>query len=260
MGMPVHAVSMAEAVRRVSTGIRQRSGGVVLTANVDVLRQYSRSAFLRRAFEQADLVVTDGMPLVWALRLQATPVPQRITGTDLLAALSREAAGLGASVFLAGGRAGEAQRAGARLAATDPRLSFSSFPCFVEPSLPSAGQIADISAAVTAAAPDLVFVGLPFVHQVGLIDALRPGLPGTWFVGVGSSFELINGDRSRGPEWLQRIALEWAYRLTRQPHLWRRYLLHDLPFAGRIALAALSERVRPPKTRRHQRVGPGAST
>jgi N-acetylglucosaminyldiphosphoundecaprenol N-acetyl-beta-D-mannosaminyltransferase len=244
MGMPLHAVSRAGAVQRVFDGIRDHTGGAVLTANVDVLRQYTRSPFLRAAFEQASLVVADGVPVVWALHLQGTPVPQRITGTDLLWALAGEAAGRGASVFLAGGRAGEAERAADRLARTYPPLAPSSFACFVEPGRPVAGQIQGLCAALSAAAPDLAFVGLPFVHQVDLIVALRPTLTATWFVGIGSSFEFLAGDRSRAPEWLQRMGLEWAYRLTQQPRLWRRYLLHGLPFAGRLGAHALAARLR----------------
>lgn len=243
MGMPVDAVTLSEAVGRVFDGIGH-TGGAALTANVDVLRRYSRSALLRRAFEQAELVVTDGMPLVWALHLQGTPVPERITGTDLLWALSGEAARLGASVFLAGGRAGDAERAADQLVAAYPALTASSFPCFVEPGLPVAPQLADVSDALVAAAPDLVFVGLPFVHQVDLITALRPVLESTWFVGVGSSFDFLNGNRSRAPEWLQRMGLEWAHRLTKQPQLWRRYVLRGLPFAARLGAHAVVARFR----------------
>ncbi len=243
MGMPVRAVSLAGAVRGVFDGIAHGTGGAVLTANMDVLRQYSRSGSLREPFEQAELVVTDGVPLVWALRLQGTPVPERITGTDLLWALSSRAADLGASVFLAGGRPGQAERAADRLAKTFPGLAASSFPCFVEPGLPVPEQIADVSEALLAAAPGLAFVGLPFANQVDLITALRPVLTATWFVGVGSSFDFLNGERSRAPQWLQRIGLEWGYRLTQQPWLWRRYLLHGLPFAGRVTVHALGARI-----------------
>lgn len=243
MGTPVHGVTVSDTVRRVFEGVRDRRGGRVLTVNVDVLRQYSRSAFLRDAFEHADLVVTDGMPVVWALRLQGTPVPQRVTGTDLLWALSGKAADVGASVFLAGGREGDAEGAANCLATTYQSLTALSFPCFVEPTRPTDPQLADVAAAIRSAAPDLVFVGLPFANQVELMMVLRPVLPATWFVGVGSSFEFLTGARSRAPEWLQAAGLEWAYRLTQQPRLWRRYLLQGLPFAGRVGVTALGARL-----------------
>ena len=86
MGMPLDSLTLDEAVARVIQGLAHGRGGAVLTPNVDMLRQYQRSPDLQRAFETTDLLVADGVPLVWASRIQGTPVPQRITGSDMLVA------------------------------------------------------------------------------------------------------------------------------------------------------------------------------
>ncbi|MFF5970681.1 WecB/TagA/CpsF family glycosyltransferase [Streptomyces sp. NPDC012769] len=243
MGLPIHAVTLDEAVGRVFHGLADGRGGTVLTPNVDILRQYRRSPELQRLFEHTELVVTDGMPLVVALRIQRTPVPRQITGTDMLHALAAEAAVRGRSILLAGGRPGEARRAADRLTRLHPGLRAESHACYVRPEA-MAEQLAALARTVTASAPDIVFIGLPFAGQTALMTALRPVLPGTWFVGVGSSFDFVNGDRTRPPLIVRRLCLEWAWRLTSQPWLWRRYLVQGLPTTARLAVDALRHRRR----------------
>ena len=242
MGMPLDAVTLAEAVERVAEGLLRGSGGAALTPNIDILRQHRRSLELRRLLESFELLVPDGMPLVWASRLQGTPVPQRVTGSDLLWGVTASAAACGASVFLAGGRPGVAHRAADRLRLVYPDLRVNSHPCYIEPG-PVAGQIEDLASFLIDAAPDVVYVGLPFTTQVYLITTLRPRLPRTWFLGVGSCFDLVNGDRPRAPAWLQHLGLEWAHRIVYEPHVWRRYLVHGVPVAARLGLHALGVRL-----------------
>jgi N-acetylglucosaminyldiphosphoundecaprenol N-acetyl-beta-D-mannosaminyltransferase len=245
MDMPIHSVTMSEAVDRVFDGVASGRGGAVLTPNIDILRQYRSSPDLQTMFERTELLVPDGMPLVMALRLQRTPV-QQITGTELLWAICAEAAAKGRSVLLAGGHPGEAERAADQLRRRNPELRAQTHPCYVRPET-EALELAELSRILVASAPDVVFVGLPFRTQVSVMKDLRSKLPQTWFVGVGSSFELTNGDRSRPPRWVRRICLEWAWRLTRQPQLWRRYLVDGMPTAARLGFSALRARWQRPE-------------
>jgi N-acetylglucosaminyldiphosphoundecaprenol N-acetyl-beta-D-mannosaminyltransferase len=243
MGMPLDGLTLTKAVERVFKGLETGRGGAVFTPNLEILRQYRRSPNLHRVFDATELLVPDGTPLVWASRLQGTPVPQRVTGSDMLAGVTSAAAARGASVFFAGGHPGVAQRAADRLADLNPDLRAAAHPCFIDPGLPLAPQVEDLADAIVADAPDIVYVGLPFAGQVHLVTALRPRLPRTWFVGVGSCFDLVNGDRPRAPEWLQRIGLEWAHRIVHEPRVWRRYLISGLPFAAHLSIHALTVRM-----------------
>lgn len=245
--MPLDAVTLDSVVEQVAQRIEAGRGGAIITPNLEITRQYRRSGALRRVFEDIDLLVADGMPIVWAARLQGTPVPERVTGTALIWALSTAAAGRGFSVALAGGHPGVAQRAADRLRSAEPALRASAHPCFVAPRRDLEAALAPLSAALAAEAPDIVFAGLPLTSQIQLATMLRERLPTTWFVGVGSAFDFVNGDRSRAPEWLQRAGLEWLHRLGQQPWLWRRYLVHGLPFAGFLFLHVLGARVRSPE-------------
>ena len=243
MGMPLHDLTQSQAVARIFAGVHRGDGGTVLTPNIEILRQYLASPDLQATFERTDLLLADGMPLVVASRLQRAPVPGQITGTDLLWAVCAEAAVRKRSVLLAGGRRGDAERAADRIRARFPDLRAETQPCYVRPENEER-ELAELSRILVASGPDVVFLGLPFHAQVSVMSSLRTMLPGTWFVGVGSSFELVNGDRTRPPVWVRRVCLEWAWRMTSQPWLWRRYLLGGLPMASRLAVAALRERWR----------------
>jgi N-acetylglucosaminyldiphosphoundecaprenol N-acetyl-beta-D-mannosaminyltransferase len=104
--------------------------------------------------------------------------------------------------------------------------------------------VAELSRLIVDSRPDIVFIGLPFRTQVATMTALREKLPATWFFGVGSSFELVNGDRARPPRWVQRMCMEWAWRLTSQPQLWRRYIVDGMPIAALLGTSALRARWR----------------
>ena len=246
--MPLDGLTREQAVGRMADGLDAGRGGSVLTPNLDVLRLHRGSPDLRDAFRGTELLVADGMPLVWASRLQGDPVPERITGSDMLWSAAQLVAARGDLMLLAGGRPGVASRAAEVLIAANPGLRTSAHPCFVDPG-PLAPQVGGLVDEIAAAAPDVVLVGLPFAAQVELIAMLRRLLPATWFLGVGSCFDLVNGDRPRAPVWLQRMGLEWAHRIVHEPSVWRRYLVQGLPFAGRLGLHAVRVRVtgrRPP--------------
>jgi N-acetylglucosaminyldiphosphoundecaprenol N-acetyl-beta-D-mannosaminyltransferase len=102
MGLDVAAVSERDTINYVLDGVVERRGGWVCPANLDVLRQWRRSAEVRELVAAADLVVADGMPLVWAGELQGSPLPERVAGSSLILSLTAAAADAGASVFLLG--------------------------------------------------------------------------------------------------------------------------------------------------------------
>src|SRR6185503_14088249 len=92
-----------------------------------------------------------------------------------------------------------------------------------------------LAAALSEAAPDIVFVGLGSPKQEKLIGRLRSTLPGAWWLGVGISFSYLTGDVRRAPVWMRRCGLEWFHRLTSEPgRLARRYLVEGIPFGLRL--------------------------
>ena len=202
---------------------------------------------MRAYLDDADLVVADGMPLVWASRLAGTPLPERVAGSSLIWSLSAGLGRDGRSVYVLGGA--PADVTGARTApAGPPPGSPPPAPACASPAAPAPAvrlrprpgrRYARVCTEVVDAQPDLVFVGLGFPKQERVISRLRAELPRTWFLGCGAAINFVAGDRDRAPGWMQRTGLEWAHRLAQEPRrLAGRYLRHDAPYALRLLAAA----------------------
>ena len=245
LGMPIDPVTEGQAIGHVLGSLAAGRGGWVITPNLDQLRLYRQRPALRAMYERAELVLADGMPLLWASRVQGTPLPARVAGSELICTLTAAAAAVGRSVFyLGGGQPETAARAARQLAADYPglRVAGSYYPPFgFEHDRAEMGRIA---AALAESRPEIVFVGLGFPKQERLIEALRPALPGAWFLGVGVSFSFVCGEIRRAPVWMQRLGLEWAHRMSQEPkRLIERYLLRDMPYALALFADATKRRI-----------------
>ncbi|MEV8635996.1 WecB/TagA/CpsF family glycosyltransferase [Streptosporangium sp. NPDC051023] len=243
-GLAIDPMTEGEVVDHVVAALKRGEGGHLVTPNVDIGWAAARDPEARELIESADLVVADGMPLVWAAKLLGTPVPGRVTGADLIWSLSEAAAFYRHPVYLLGGPQGVARQAANRLMERHPRLLVAGAetpPHGFETTQEGYPEIRD---ALLAAAPKLVFVGLGFPKQDRLIARLREDLPGTWFVGCGAAIAFAAGTVRRAPRWMRQAGLEWLFRLLNEPgRLARRYLLHDLPFALRLLTVCLFRRL-----------------
>jgi N-acetylglucosaminyldiphosphoundecaprenol N-acetyl-beta-D-mannosaminyltransferase len=243
MELEVDAVTEAEAIATILRGLDEGRGGFVVTPNLDHLRQLSRRKELAALFRKPDLVVADGMPLVWASRLQGSPLPERVAGSELIWSLTAEAALRDRSVFLLGGAPGTCEAAEERLRSLYPGARFAGNFCPPFGFEYDADEIEQIREVLREARPDIVFVGLGFPKQERLIAYLRSEFPEMWFLGVGYSFSFVAGHTPRAPAWMIRHGLEWLHRLTQDPRrLATRYLVHGLPFAARLFARSLATR------------------
>lgn len=247
----VHGLSCAnvtehELVNHIIECCSSGQGGWVVTANVDILRQYARDPNARQLVDGADIVVADGMPLIWASRLRGTPLKERVCGSNLITSLPAAAAEHSLSVFLLGGAADSAARAADILSHRHPQLRIAGT---VSPPVGFEHEPQDLERlkqSIVAGQPDIVFVALGFPKQERLIRELRNLQPNAWWLGVGISFSFLCGDVSRAPKWMQRSGLEWVHRLVMEPRrLIKRYLVHDVPFAVSMYVRAFVDRIRP---------------
>lgn len=241
-GVGIDPVTEQAVVEAVCAALERGEGGRIVTPNVDVLRLARTDPQVRAYLDDATLVVADGMPLVWASRLAGTPLPERVPGSSLIWSLAYHLGRTGRSIYLLGGRPGPqpgGRRAAAVLAAACPglRVAGTCSPGYGFEADPA--QYEEVRAGVVEAKPDLVLVGLGFPKQERVIDALRPELPMSWFLGCGAAINFVAGDGSRAPQWMQRAGLEWAWRLVGDPRrLAGRYLRHDAPYAVRLLTRA----------------------
>jgi N-acetylglucosaminyldiphosphoundecaprenol N-acetyl-beta-D-mannosaminyltransferase len=234
-GINLHAIDERQCISRVLRESAAGRGGVVVTPNLDHVRRYRTDAEYALLVNKADLVVADGMPLIWASKLQGTPLPGRVAGSDLIGSLSAAAARAGRSIFLLGGDPGTAEAAAEVLKRRHPGIQIAGTRCPPMGFERDAAKVNEIASAVISAKPDIVFVALGSPKQERLIDRLRGRLPGTWWLGVGISFSFLAGEVRRAPRWMRSTGTEWIHRLVQEPkRLAKRYLVHGVPFAMRL--------------------------
>lgn len=246
VGLGIDRVTEDEVTEQVSQGWLAGTGGWIVTPNVDIWLRARRDPSCRELIDQADLVVADGMPLIWASRLAGRSLPERVTGSALVERLAQAAGRQGRSIFVLGGGVGEtAARAAAALSERYPglRLAGVAVPPFGFENRPA--ELAALLTQVRESGADLVLIGLGFPKQERLAALLRKEVPAAWLLGCGGGVALAAGESLRPPAWAQRIGAEWLVRLAQEPRrLARRYLIDDAPAAVVLLAGSIRTRIK----------------
>ncbi|GAC1424276.1 MAG: WecB/TagA/CpsF family glycosyltransferase [Candidatus Velthaea sp.] len=243
-GVRIHAATFAATVEAIlDQAARPHAMKYVVTPNAAHVVMLQSDALFRRVYEDAFLVVPDGVPLLWAGGILRQPLPERVNGTDLFEGLCARAADRDLRVYLLGGREGAATAAAAKLIARHPALricgTYSPPFGFEKDALESANIVQRIN----AAKPDLLFVGLGAPKQEYWMYANRDRLDVGVALGIGVSFEFVGGIVKRAPVWMQRSGLEWLFRLLVEPaRLWRRYIVGNAQFCMLVARELVARR------------------
>ncbi len=214
--------------------VQARKPHQVIAANVDFLRLGTQDPSFRVLMNSADLVLPDGMPLVWASRLLGDPLPERTSGVEIIHECSRLAAEKGYSIFLLGALPGVAEEAARVLQAHHPGLRIAG--TYSPPQGPlSPDEEERTIRIIQEMQPDILFVafGAPRQDQWIRSNLQRLGVPVC--MGVGGAFDMLAGRVRRAPLWMRNRGLEWLYRLVQEPgRLWKRYFVQDLPIFMRL--------------------------
>lgn len=244
-GLPFVASTVPQLTAHIVGEAGAARGGWVVTPNIDILRRWRVDPAFRALVADATIFTADGRPIVWASQLQGTPLPTRLTGSDLFVALMAAASEAGLRIALIGGNEGTADAAAARLipeavAAGRVRCLCPPFGFEQKPE-----EMARLETLLTSWQPQIVFIGLGSPKQEKLIARLRALAPRAWYLGVGVSFSFVAGDVKRAPGWMQRSGLEWVHRLVQEPgRLARRYLVDGIPFAAGLLWRSATRRGR----------------
>src|SRR4029453_6784085 len=194
--LEIDAVTFPQALERIAELVDRRNGGAVFTPNVDHIVKAERDSDFRRAYSRADLCLGDGMPLVWASRLLGSPLPEKVSGSDLVLPLIRMAAERRWRVYLLGGAPGGAEAVaerlnrelGAQIVGTDA------------PVVDVAGTSDDSEQTLErlrAASPDVVLVAFGAPKQELWIERFRDRIRPPVAIGVGGSLDFVAGTVKR---------------------------------------------------------------
>jgi N-acetylglucosaminyldiphosphoundecaprenol N-acetyl-beta-D-mannosaminyltransferase len=240
-GIELDQASMADAVEIVHGWMGDEQSGCryVVTPNVDHIVQLQDNPRFRQAYADASLVTADGWPLVAFSRLCKKPLPERVAGADLVPRVFAAAKpDRPLRTFLLGAAPGVAERAAERIRQTWPNVIVVggySPPVGFEH---DARRCDEILQRVTDAAPDLLVVGFGAPKQEIWLHTYQKRLSARAAIAAGATIDFLAGEQSRAPRWVQRIGLEWLYRIGTDP---RRLASRYLRDAWRFPQIALRE-------------------
>jgi N-acetylglucosaminyldiphosphoundecaprenol N-acetyl-beta-D-mannosaminyltransferase len=246
-GVLIDRVDLSSAIDRVRGFLRSGKTNQIVTVNLDFVAISRRDEGFRETINAAEMAVADGMPLVWVSRMGDEPLPQRLTGVELVDECCALAVETDTSVFLLGAGPGVADAAANKLRERFPGLRIAGV--YAPPFGPlSEDENEHIIQLVQAARPDFLFVALGAPQQDVWIRNNRERLDVPVCMGIGCVLDLLAGVVSRAPSWMQQSGLEWLFRLAQEPaRLWRRYIVDDMPVLVWLVRQALG-RERPGRT------------
>ena len=214
-------LTMDEAVEEAWRLMAERRGAYVVTPNPEMSMVCREDAEALEAVNGADLVIADGVGIIYGAKIMKTPLKEKIPGIDLTARIFERMAAEGKSCYLFGARPGVAEKAGENLAEKYPGLVIAG--CHD-------GYFADdsnIVRRINEAAPDLLLVCLGMPKQEKWMRSRKGDLNVGLMIGAGGSLDVFAGVVERAPESWQKLGLEWLYRLKKEP--WRLGRMMRLP-------------------------------
>lgn len=214
LGVPVHPLTMGEAVSFLDTRLKERRQTFVVTANAEIIMMCQNDRKYNQIVgQQAELVLPDGAGAVWAGRYLGNNVPERVAGFDLYCRLLELSAKKGYKAYFFGGAPGVAEAAMAKAQEMYPGLEVAGcrngyFKPEDEPG---------IIKAINDSGADMLFAALGAPKQEKWLSKYRSQLKPVILMGIGGSFDVLAGKMERAPKWMQEASLEWAFRLYKQP-------------------------------------------
>lgn len=216
LGVSFDNVTMAEAVERAEELMAQPGPHLVVTPNAEIVQQARGDEEFSALIAGADLVIPDGVGVIYASKILGRPLKGRVPGVDFAANLMDEMAKRGQRLFLLGAKPGVAELAAANLMAKHPGLAV----CGTHDGyFKEDGPVAD---AIRESGADVVFVCLGAPKQEKWIRKNGGATGARLLIGLGGSLDVFAGQVERAPEGWQKAGLEWLYRAIRQPARFKR--------------------------------------
>lgn len=233
LGVRVDRLTQQQFLQHIASMLKQArqhsSCQQIITVNPEFVMAAQQNAAFRQCINEAALVMPDGVGIVLAARYLGRPVPERVTGVDTLVEIAKLCASSGYRLYLLGAAPGVAEEAGQRLQQLCPGLQIAGSYA----GSPAPDEEDAIIERIQAAQADVLCVAYGAPAQDLWIYRNLHRLPVALAMGIGGAFDFLTGRQQRAPQAMQKIGMEWLYRLYREPWRWRRMLA--LPrFAGQV--------------------------
>ncbi len=218
MGVPVDMVNYEEAMDRFRNFVEKDGVSLIVTPNSEIVVNAGKNEALMDAIKQAEMVIPDGVGLVYASKILGHPLQERVTGIDFLGRALGYLAETGKTAYLFGSKPGIADKAAARMEEAYPGLKIAGthHGYFKEE------EEEEILREINEAAPDLLCVALGSPKQELFVLKYKDRLKAKAAIGIGGSLDVWSGDLKRAPEFYRKHGLEWLYRFIQEPSRYKR--------------------------------------
>jgi N-acetylglucosaminyldiphosphoundecaprenol N-acetyl-beta-D-mannosaminyltransferase len=226
LGTQVSSITTSDLLADFKAAIQTKKLIQVAITPVNSILAAHKNPQVQNAYNAADYVLCDGMPVKWASTFLNTPIVERITGLDLLPSLVAFAAVEKFSLFLLGASPGVGEKLKKLILQQYPNCNVVGI--YVPPFMPvfDAAENKKMVDAVKTTAPDIVLISLTAPKQDLWVTQNKSQLHPALYVGIGGAFEVMAGLAKRAPKWVQKAGLEWLYRFIQEPkRLFRRYFI-----------------------------------
>jgi N-acetylglucosaminyldiphosphoundecaprenol N-acetyl-beta-D-mannosaminyltransferase len=248
LGVPLALIDYEGTLDWIDATVKARRSGYICVAATHTVMASQDDSQLRDAVLGADFTVPDGQPLVWAMNLLGHRLGDRVYGPDLMDRACERAVRSGRRMYLYGGRSqGALVQLTRNLRLRHPGLQIvgGHVPPFRDL---TREEEAAAAADIQRSGAEVVWVGIGVPKQEKWMARMTPRLRSQVLVGVGAAFDFHGGLIPQAPAVLQRLGLEWAFRLAQEPRrLWRRYLRYNPRFVAGFARQWARERLRRPR-------------
>ena len=242
LGVPIVRADEASALAGLERLGEEGDSVVVAFANAHTLNLASTNPAYRAVLERAEVILNDGIGVQLAARMRGTRFPANLNGSDFLPGFLRLAAARGWSVFLLGSDAGVADAAGVKLTQSIPGLKIAG----AHHGFFADDEAAEVAEKVRASEADVVLVGMGNPRQELWLDEHLKSTRTKLGIGVGAFLDFTVGTQKRAPAWMNKVGLEWVWRLAREPRrMWQRYVVGNPVFLARAWRTRRSERSYP---------------
>ena len=238
LGVGISPINYDTACSAVVDSIRAGRKGYICVTGVHGVTEAQDDAAFRDILNRAFLVTPDGMPMVWYGRAQGHEI-SRVYGPTFMLQMCELSVKEGLTHFFYGGGNGVAEKLRDNLCARFPGLQV--LGTYTPPFRPlNDDEKSALKERIALLKPDMIWVGLSTPKQERFMAEYLPQLDTKIMAGVGAAFDFHAGLVPQAPPWLQRIGMEWFYRLCKEPkRLWKRYLRNNPLFIGRTLLQGL---------------------
>jgi N-acetylglucosaminyldiphosphoundecaprenol N-acetyl-beta-D-mannosaminyltransferase len=227
LGVGLSVLNLSTALEAIAAAVRERRKGYICVTGVHGVMEAQADAGFKKILNDAFLCTPDGMPMVWAGKLDGHAEMSRVYGPDLMLEVCAWSETSGAKHFFYGGAEGVAELLAKKLKNKFPKLHVAG--TYTPPFRAlNETELKALQEKVSATRPDFFWVGLSTPKQEKFMAEFLPKLDATLMLGVGAAFDFHSGRVSQAPRWMQRSGLEWLYRLGSEPRrLWKRYLRNN---------------------------------